>query len=779
MSRTHAPLFPVPTSSFLSFSATFPTSTAPWWKARKRLTVKICRWVSLYPFHHRINAHQCPDSSQVRDPEYRWIRYLIFTSSTLGESPPPPGACFGREDLIEKVVNFAEHLTPIALIGAGGIGKTSIALTVLQHDHIKKRFGSNRRFIRCDQFPASQTHFLSRLSEVIGAGVENPEDLTPLRPFLSSREMILVLDNVESLLDPHEAGAREIYTTVEELSRFDTMCLIVTSRISTVPRLCKRPIIPTLSVESACDIFYGIYDNGGRSDIIDNLLRRLDFHALSITLLATTASHNMWDYDRLAEEWDARRTQVLQTDYNESLAATIDLSLASPTFRELGPDARNLLGVVAFFPQGINENLDWSYPTIPNRKNTFDKFCALSLTYRSNGFVAMLAPLRDHLSPKDPISSPLLQTIKECYFTRLSVPADPGEPGFEEAQWIISEDANVEHLLDVFTIVDANSVGVWDACSQFMRHLYWHKPRLIVLGQKIEGLRDDHPPKAQCLVRLALLFQKVGNNVEHKRLLVHSLRLRREEGNDIQVAETLWALSSANRSLGLCKEGIQQTEEALEIHERLNNRLGQARALRRRARLLHADKQLDAAEDSAFRAMNLLLDTGEEYEACHCHRLLGNIYHSKGEMGRALKYLETALEIASPFNWHGQLFWNHHSLAEFFLAENRFDDTHTHIEHTKLHAINNTYRLARTMLLRAQFWYKQDRFDEAMSEAMCATDTFKKFGNVKQLGICRNLLQQIEARTKKLDTSGESDFNGESLEVVPLPTAVDFQFTVQ
>jgi len=582
--------------------------------------------------------------------------------------------------------------------------------------------------------------------------------------------MFIVLDNAESILDPQRTEAQEIYEVVEELSQLGNICLCITSRISTVPSGCKRVDVPTLSMDAACDTFYHIYNHDKRSTLINNILEQLEFHPLSITLLATVAHHNRWDIARLASEWDERRTDMLQTDHNRSLATAIKLSLSSAMFQELGPEARDLLGVAAFFPQGVDEKkIDWLFPAIPGRKNMFDKFCVLSLTYRSEGFITMLAPLRDHLRPKDPKSSPLLRTTKDCYFGRLSVVINPNGPNYKETQWIISEDVNVEHLLDIFTTIDADSHDVWDACSDFIQHLYWHKPRPTMLGQRIEKLADDHPCKPVSLFQLARLLKGLGNRTERKRVLTCALELWRGQGDDPQIAQVLRVLADANRLLGLHKEGMQCVEEALKIYERFGDTEKQALCLKRLASLLHEDKQLDAAKEAASRAIELFPEKGQESDVSDCHRVLGRTYRSMGEIEKAIHHYETALEIASSFGWHGRLFWTHFGLVQLFFDQDRFDDANAHIEHAKSHTSNSAYNLGRAMNLQARVWYKQDRFEEAKSEALRAVDVFDKLGVTKSVDHTRKFLQRVETAMNK----------GVSPEMVLLLARIDFPFSAQ
>jgi hypothetical protein len=113
--------------------------------------------------------------------------------------------------------------------------------------------------------------------------------------------------------------------------------------------LTETPEVSTSPMEDARGIFYRIYGHSELSDRINDMLEQLDFHPLSVTLPATVAQYNKWNASRLDEGWKRQRTGVLRLQHSGSLPPTIELSLTSPIFRELDPDALGLLRVVAFF----------------------------------------------------------------------------------------------------------------------------------------------------------------------------------------------------------------------------------------------------------------------------------------------------------------------------------------------------------------------------------------------------------------------------------------------
>ena len=509
--------------------------------------------------------------------------------------------------------------------------------------------------------------------------------------------------------------------------------------------------------------------------------------------------------ERLAKEWERRRTRVLQTEHNKSLAATIEPSLASPMFQELGPDGRALLEVIAFFPQGISEdNVDWLLPTISDGNSIFDKFCVLSLTHRSSKFVTMLAPLRDYFLPKNLESASLVCAIRS-YSTRTLAKVDPCDPTFGETRWIVSEDINVEHLLDVFTTIEPSLDVLWEICANFLQHLIWHKNRLVVLGPKIEGLPDDHRFKPECLFKLSRLSYLVGNHAECKRLLTLTLGLWRERGNDYQAARTLRQLASTDRLTGLHKEGIRQAREALEIYERLGGmakevleiyeRLGtttkealgiherldaeQAACLNGLALSLRDDGQLDAAEEAGSRAIGLLPQKGQEFQVCEVRLALGNVYRSKGEAEKAIHHFGVALGIASSFCWEDRLFWIYHSMAGLCLDKGWFDGANVYVERAKSHVANSTCNLGIAMEMQASVWCEQRRFEEARSEALCTADIYEALGIARAAELSRTLAQRIQQELDRRAALGQSASNCELFRMMLFSARIDFSFKAQ
>ena len=238
------------------------------------------------------------------------------------------------------------------------------------------------------------------------------------------------------------------------------------------------------------------------------------------------------------------------------------------------------------------------------------------------------------------------------------------------------------------------------------------------------------------------------------------------------------SISYANRWLGLYEEGIERAKEALEIYERLNDVFGQGQVLRELAWLLYHDEQLDAVEEAALRAINLLSGTDDQYEVCGCRRLLGNVHHSKGDTEKAIDQFETAIRIASTFGWHQALFWNNYNLAGLFFDEGRSDEAHIHIQRAKSYTINDQYQLGRAMELQANFCYEEGKSEEAKSEALRAAEVYERIGAAKDAERCKTILRDIEQRMRRPVAPRESGFDGigELLDTTLLPTPVNSSF---
>jgi hypothetical protein len=280
---------------------------------------------------------------------------------------------FGREQLVGDVLNNVQEHKHVALIGAGGIGKTSIAKAVLNHSSAKGHFTAGQFFLKCDDFVVSLDRFLGRVAEVVGATISQSNPLASLRSFFLSRTqaLLLVLDNAETILESHIKA--DVADAIDEISSCPMVTLMITTRTTVLPSNTsweRTPVSP-LDIDSSRKAFFWVYKHEQSSSAIDPLLTEIDYHPLSINILASAAAQDSLSLDELLRRWDVEKAHLLDpgdgSGKQQSLAASIRLSLNSPTMQQISEDAWQVLQLVAFLPQGVETTtLQQLVPSVRN-----------------------------------------------------------------------------------------------------------------------------------------------------------------------------------------------------------------------------------------------------------------------------------------------------------------------------------------------------------------------------------------------------------------------------
>ncbi|KAJ7451374.1 hypothetical protein FB451DRAFT_1525764, partial [Mycena latifolia] len=334
--------------------------------------------------------------------------------------PSEPKIFHGREAEISAIIQMFSHESPrVAILGAGGMGKTSLARAFLHHPAISARYDQCRTFVACDAASSSV-----QLAAIIGAhvGLKPGKDLTRpvVRYFSTAPPSLLVLDNLETIWEPRESRG-EIEKFLSLLTDVDHLALIITMRGAERPANVAwthpflEPLKP-LTQAAARNTFVDIADDGYSLEDVDKILVLADNMPLAIDLLANLVEHE--GVSSVLNRWETEKTSLVSVgnDKGSNLDLSISLSLASSRIQAL-PQSQDLLSLLSILPEGLSD-LELMQSKLPIQSILACKATLLrtSLAYTDNhARLKLLVPIREYVCQLHPPTIGLAQSLLKYY----------------------------------------------------------------------------------------------------------------------------------------------------------------------------------------------------------------------------------------------------------------------------------------------------------------------------------------------------------------------------
>ncbi|KAJ6473985.1 P-loop containing nucleoside triphosphate hydrolase protein [Mycena vitilis] len=355
------------------------------------------------------------------------------SSNSISILPPEAKIFHGRDSEVFNILQLFNQRAPkIAILGAGGIGKTTVATAILHHAEIAARFDQSRYFVACD---TATTRV--ELAALIGVylGIKPGKELTRavIQHLSNAPPSLLILDNLETVWEPMESrhGVEEFLSLLTDIEH---LALIVTMRGTERPSKVAwtHPFLPPLSPlekDAARQTFIDIADDVHNPQEVDKVLALTDNMPLAISLLANLVDSE--GCSMVLSRWKDEKTSMISDGHHKrsNLDLSISLSLSSPRLKTY-PSSLQLLSLLSMLPNGLSDvELLQSNLPLCNILGCKAILIGTSLAYSdSNKRIKVLGPIREYMMkvepPKDNLIRPLrkyfqqlLELVKEYYGT--------------------------------------------------------------------------------------------------------------------------------------------------------------------------------------------------------------------------------------------------------------------------------------------------------------------------------------------------------------------------
>ncbi|KAF8156160.1 hypothetical protein K438DRAFT_1777586 [Mycena galopus ATCC 62051] len=356
------------------------------------------------------------DTADVMHKKLIELIETLSDSVTMSERSSPKIFHGGEQELDHILKLTGQKSSRIAILGGGGMGKTSLARAVLHHPETSSHF-EHRFFVSAEAATTS-----IELAALIGlhVGLNPGKDLTkPVVQYFSRKtSCLLIPDNLETVWEPIQSRA-EVEEFLSLLTGLEHLALMITMRGAERPAKVQwthpflLPLQP-LSNDAARQTFIEITGNSCTMEEIDQLVRFTTNMPLAVDLIAHLADYE--GVSNILAHWETEKTSLLSVgfDQHSSFDASINLSLSSPRTTS---HSKELLSLLSILSNGLSEaELVQGNLGIPNILSCKAALLATSLAHRdSSQCLVLLIPIREYIQQILPPSKSRLEPIHKDF----------------------------------------------------------------------------------------------------------------------------------------------------------------------------------------------------------------------------------------------------------------------------------------------------------------------------------------------------------------------------